>query len=168
MTQGAKTAVTLLVLAGLLVAGLAWGWAATTSPLPESAELDPCTRVGVAAGDKVYPDQVLVSVLNGGTRDGLAGRTMQLLADAGFATGEMGNAARSGVDTAQVWADDPEGPAARLVASWFGKDTEIRSEETTAPGIVVVVGDDFKDLAKGRKQIKAGADATICSPPTGE
>lgn len=168
MTQGAKTAITLVVLAGLLVAGLAWGWSAATTPLPESAELDPCTQVGVAAGEKVYPDQVLVSVLNGGTRDGLASRTMQLLGDAGFATGEMGNASRSGVDTAAIWTDDPQGPAALLVASWLGKDTEIRSEETTAPGIVVVVGDDFKDLAKGRKQIKVTADATICSPPTGE
>lgn len=168
MTQGAKTATTLLVLLGLLVGGLAWGWSAATTPLPKTIELDPCTNVGVEAGTKVYPDQVLVSVLNGGTRDGLAGRTMQLLADEGFATGSMGNAARSGVTTAAVWTDDPEGPAARLVASWLGKGTEIRSEETTAPGIVVVVGDEFEQLAQGRKQIKAKAAATICSPPTGE
>jgi hypothetical protein len=168
VTQGAKTAATLLVLLGLLTGGLAWGWSAATSPLPETIELAPCTSVGVEAGAKVYPDQVLVSVLNGGTREGLAGRTMQLFADAGFATGEMGNVARSGVSTAEVWASDPDGPSARLVASWLGKGTEIRTEETTAPGIVVVVGDEFEELAQGRKQVKAKADATICSPPTGE
>ena len=82
------------------------------------------------------------------------------------ATDVLRDWAGTDVASAEVWAEDPEGPAARLVASWLGKGVEIRSNEaTTAAGVVVVVGDEFKDLAKGRKQVAAEADTTLCSPP---
>jgi hypothetical protein len=162
-----RTASTLVALAALLVVGLAWGWSAATSPLPESTSSTPdgCTPIEVAAGEEVYPDQVLVSVLNAGSKDGLAQSTMQLLVDQGFGFGERGNAA-DGTEVARavIWTDDPDGPATRLVASWLGKGVEITTGETTAPGVVVVVGDRFKKLAKGRKSITAEADATLCGP----
>lgn len=166
MSETARAATTLLVLLGLLVAGLAWGWSAATTPLPKPVELDPCTRVELSEGDPVYPDQVLVSVLNAGRREGLASRTMLQLVEAGFVAGDRGNApSRSGVQTAEIWTDDPDNPAVRLVRTWLGKGVEVRSEPTTAAGVVVVVGDRFQDLATGRERVRAKSDTTICSPP---
>jgi predicted RecA/RadA family phage recombinase len=166
MPRAARTAVTILVLLGLLAAALAWGWSATTSPFPESAEAAACTVTEIAEGEQVYPDQVLVSVLNAGTRDGLASRTMQLLVDQGFVQGDRDNAPTdSGVETAEVWTDDPDSPAVRLVASWLGKGIEVRDQDTTVSGVVVVVGDGFADLAEGRKKVKAKAATSICVPP---
>lgn len=166
MTQGLRTTITLAVLAALLVAGLAWGWSAATTPLPDVVEASDCTETPVAAGEKVYADQVLVSVLNAGDRSGLASDTMKLLVDRGFVFGERGNApSGTEVARAEIWAADPDGPQARLVATWLGKGTEIRTHETTAEGIVVVVGDEFRRLARGRKAVAATTDTTICVPP---
>lgn len=168
MSPSVRTASTLAGLAVLLVVGATWGWSAATSPLPSepiSADADGCTLIDVGAGEQVYPDQVLVSVLNAGTKEGLAQRTMQLLVDQGFGFGERGNAAEgTEVTKAQIWTDDPDGPAARLVASWLGRGVEITSGETTAPGVVVVVGDRFKKLAQGSDSVTAESDVTICGP----
>lgn len=167
MTSTVRTVTTLAVLAGLLVVGLAWGWSAATSPLPESSSSTPdgCTPIEIAAGEEVYPDQVLVSVLNAGSKDGLASSTMQLLVDQGFGFGERGNAA-DGTEVARVaiWTDEPDSPATRLVASWLGKNVQITSGETGAPGVVVVVGDRFKKLAKGRASVTAESATTLCGP----
>ncbi|WP_244930998.1 LytR C-terminal domain-containing protein [Nocardioides sp. W7] len=170
LSPAARTATTLAVLSALLVAGLAWGWSATTAPLPGTVELDSsCTRLELAEGDPVYPDQVLVSVLNAGTRDGLASTTMKLLVEQGFVAGDRGNAPRrSGVEKAEIWTGDPDSPAVRLVRSWLGKGVVVKSEPTTADGVVVVVGDGFTALANGRPKAAAKSDTTICSPPPPE
>jgi hypothetical protein len=167
MTPTIRTATTLVTLGALLVAGLAWGWSATTSPLPESTSSVPdgCTPVEIGAGEQVYPDQVLVSVLNAGTKEGLASSTMELFVDQGFGFGERGNAA-DGTDVARaaIWTDDPDSPATQLVASWLGKGVEITTGETNAPGVVVVVGDRFKKLARGRESVTAQSAVTLCGP----
>lgn len=169
-----RTATTLGVLAVLLVAGLAWGWSATTAPLPGTVELDSsCTDLELAEGDVLYPDQVLVSVLNAGNREGLASNTMKQLVEQGFVAGDRGNAPRrSGVQKAEIWTDDPESPAVRLVRSWLGKGVVVKeapeSASTTATGVVVVVGDRFKALTEGRSKLAVKSPATICSPPPPE
>ncbi|SDC87457.1 LytR C-terminal domain-containing protein [Nocardioides lianchengensis] len=173
MSQAARTATTLLVLLALLVVGLAWGWSAATSPLPESAvEVDDCTSTEVSEGDTVQVDQVLVSVLNAGKRSGLASRTMQLLVEQGFAAGDRGNAPDSvTVGKAQIWTDEPNSPAVRLVQSWLGRGVEVvpAPVTTTVSGVVVVVGDDFRDLSSaGRDKATSKVATTICSPPPPE
>jgi hypothetical protein len=166
MLPQARTAVTLLVLCVLLVVGGAWGWSAATKPFPEKAEAPVCVDRTIAAGERVYPEQVTVSVLNAGTREGLAGRTMQLLEDDGFAPGHLDNAP-PGTDVAQaeIWTSDPSSPAVALVASRLGRGTEVVRRDSSAPGVVVVVGDDFTDLSKGRKSVVAEEDTQICIPP---
>jgi len=172
LSPTARTATTLGVLAALLVAGLAWGWSATTAPLPGTVELDSsCTDLELAEGDVLYPDQVLVSVLNAGNREGLASNTMKQLVEQGFVAGDRGNAPRrSGVKKAEIWTDDPESPAVRLVRSWLGRGVVVKEAPaaTTATGVVVVVGDRFKTLAEGRSKLSVRTDATICSPPPPE
>lgn len=161
-----RSAITLLVLLGLLLAGVAWGWSAMTQPFPESAEVAICDETTVPAGTKVYPDQVTVSVANAGTREGLAGRTMQLLVDAGFGEGQTGNAP-SGTEVAfaEIWTDDPENPAVRLLKGKLGGDATVVRRDTTLSGVTVVVGDDFNRLREGGKWTRSEEDEQICSPP---
>lgn len=164
-----RSALTLAVLLGVLLIGVAWAWSAVTEPFPEREKAATCTTRLVAKGDKVYPDQVTVSVLNGGTREGLADRTMTDLVTAGLDRGFVDNAPDDAeVTLAQVWADDPSNPAVKLVKSYLGKRAKIVRRESTLPGVTVVVGDDFPGVVNGRKAVKAQDDATICSPPEDE
>jgi len=159
-----RSALTLSMLVLLLLGGAVWGWTALTSPLPRISE-EVCVETEVAAGSKIYPDQVLVSVLNAGNRNGLAGRTMQEFIDAGFGEGTRANAPRgTEVIRAQIWTSTPQHPAVRLVRSRLG-EAKVIKRTTTQPGVVVVVGDKFDNLVPGRKTTVAAGDITICSPP---
>ena len=97
-----RSAATMIGLAVVLLVGVAWAWSAVTEPFPERDDAVTCTSTKVGEGEKVYPDQVAVSVLNAGSREGLANRTMSDLVEAGLAKGELGNA-----------PDDAEVPAWR-------------------------------------------------------
>jgi hypothetical protein len=166
MREGARSAVTIVVLGTILAIGAVWGWRAMTEPFPGKADASACVTQAVQRGEKVYPDQVVVSVLNAGNREGLAGRTMGLLVDEGFREGDSGNAPkRARVTRAQIWTADPSSPAVALVASRLGPGTKVVRRRTAGAGVVVVVGDGFKRLTKGRELVVAKRDAQICSPP---
>ncbi|HEU4810684.1 MAG TPA: LytR C-terminal domain-containing protein [Nocardioides sp.] len=166
MRDGARTTATLAVLFCILLLAAVWGWSALTDPFPGKADLPTCVATSVPEGEKVYPDQVVVSVFNAGTREGLAGRTMQLFTDQGFVEGDSGNApSNARVSTAEIWTDDPTSPAVLLIASRLGPNAKIVRRDTTGAGVVVIVGDAFKDLREGRKSVKATEDSEICSPP---
>ena len=132
-----RSLATLSVLGVLLLVGVTWGWSAATAPLPTTEDPPICDDTTVAAGDKVYPDQVTVSVLNAGDRDGLAGQTMERWSTKGFLQGETANArAKAKVTGAEIWTDDPESAAVRLVATYLaknGKGVAIKEEETDRP-----------------------------------
>ncbi|GAA4702583.1 LytR C-terminal domain-containing protein [Nocardioides conyzicola] len=164
MTQPMRTALTLVALGVLLVLAALWGWNAAMKPLPAKVDSAVCVDTDVAAGEKVYPQQVTVSVYNAGRREGLAGRTMQLLTDEGFAKGNAGNAASAKVSTIAIWTTTPKNPDVRLVASYFDHP-KIERRDGPGAGVTVIVGDGFKTLAKGAGAARAASDATICSPP---
>jgi len=164
MSEGMRSAVTLSVLGVLLVVAALWGWSAATDPLPGKVDTPLCVTKVVPSGEKVFPQDVTVSVYNASDREGLAGRTMQLLTDEGFAEGTSGNVTAR-IDVVQIWTVEPKSPAVRLVASRFGADVEIERRNPPGVGVAVVVGDDFQDLVKGRKTVIAESDSEICSPP---
>lgn len=162
-----RSALTLAALGLVLVLGVTWAWTAVTEPFPGRVEAPVCVSTQVAEGDKVFPDQVTVSVLNAGSRAGLAQRTMSDLVDSGLARGSLGNAPRgTEVRNAQIWTDDPDDPAVRLVRSYLGKRAVVVEQEPTLPGVNIVVGDKFRVVKQGRKSVVAQADTEICSPPT--
>ncbi len=164
--QAAKSAAVLAGLGVLLLLAALWGWRAATEPFPGKADAPRCVDTPVAVGDKVFPAQVMVSVYNASERNGLAGRTMDLFADAGFGEGDTGNATGdSDVTTAVVWTETPTNPDVLLVASRLGPDVEIVRREGRGIGVTVLVGDDFEALVKGNRRIVAEADTSICSPP---
>ena len=160
-----RSAVTLLGLVVLLLAGVAWAWSAVSEPFPEREEAATCTSTVVDPGEKVYPDQVTVSVLNAGTSEGLADRTMTDLVAAGLDEGELGNARGTDITNVEIWAEDLNSPAVKLVKSFLGKDAEIVQRDASLPGINVVVGEEFLGVGAGREFAAAKEEATICSPP---
>ncbi len=161
-----RSILTMAVLAVLLLIGVSWGWSAVTEPFPEGEEIPTCSPIDITRGDQVYLDQVTVSVLNAGGREGLAGRTLNGLVKNGFGEGDLANAPSDAeVDLVEIWTDEPRNPAVRLVASHLGKDVEVVRRDSGAPGVNIVVGDEFTGVTKGRKKIAASQDATICSPP---
>jgi hypothetical protein len=165
MKEAARSGLTLVVLAGLVVLGGLWGWSALTQPFPGKTEPPKCVATVVQPGEKVFPEQVTVSVFNASERDGLAGSTMAEFADAGFAAGSTGNApSKARVVRAQIWTTTPTNPDVRLVASRLGPARIIR-RDGPGVGVTVLVGTRYKGLVKGPPSVRAGKDTEICSPP---
>ena len=91
------TAVTLLVLVGILALGLFVGFRELFAPLPgdedESAAetTSTCEPQEIQPGQRLRPRDVLVNVFNAGDRAGLASQTMDTLTRRGFRPGEVAN-----------------------------------------------------------------------------
>lgn len=160
-----RTLIVLVVFGVVLLIAAIWGWKQMTKPFPAKADAAACVSTRVSKGDKIYPAQVVVSVMNASSREGLARRTMQALTDEGFVSGSSGNASKKvAVKRAQVWAADPQSPSARLVASWL-HNPKLVKKTSSLPGVVVVVGEKFPQVSGGKKVAVAKATTTICSPP---
>jgi hypothetical protein len=166
VNETGRSALTLAVLAVVFLGSVAWAWVRVTEPFPEKVDTPPCTDTVIAEGEDVAPPQVMVSVLNAGGPNGLASQTMDRLIGQGFGEGQTGNAPRgTGPVAAQVWASDPGDPAAILVASYLGRDTEIVDRPSDYPGLTVVVGKRFDGVKKGRPTVTAQKDSHVCTPP---
>jgi hypothetical protein len=164
MSAAGRSALTLAILVGIVLVWLVWGISAATKPFPGKASAPTCVDVTIPGGTRVSPADVTVSVLNGGTREGLAGRTMQLFLDQGFAKGDSANVPEgTKVAVAQIWTNDPTSPAVKLVASRIA-GVKVVDTPSTAAGITVVVGDDFTALVAGKKSSKSKADSVVCGP----
>ena len=169
LPAGLRTALTLGVLAVLLLVMLTWGWSNATAPLPGGGEAEDsgvCEPWTVVEGERLAAAQVEVTILNAGTRDGLAGAVMDGFVERGFREGTSSNAPRdTEVAKVQVWAADKRDPAVVLVRSvlppWGG---ETAVDLVDLPGVVVVVGNDFGDLRPGRSSVTAKQEGAACAP----
>lgn len=162
-----KSLVTLLGLGGLLLVAALWGWSAVSEPFPEREGPAVCVDRAFAQGDTIRRRDVTVSVLNAGTRNGLAGLTLDLFVDAGFGDGQSGNVPDDSprVRNVEVWTDEPQSPAVQLVVAQLGDDVRVVRREPTTAGVQVVVGDRFRSLSKGPRKIKADRETEVCGPP---
>jgi hypothetical protein len=165
------SAVTMMVLIGMLVAGAVWGWSSLFAPLPEDATsaVQPtptCATQIVRPGKKVRSGQVRVSVFNAGSRSGLAGQTLDALVDRGFLPGDVGNAPEDRkVRKVQVWSTVENDPRARLVARQFGKKVKVRfSDEDLGAGVDVIVGDRHRNLVKAPRRMNVDKLHEFCVP----
>jgi hypothetical protein len=166
MQQAAKSTLVLGGLAALLVVMGLWGWHTATAPFPGKSDPPVCVTTSVDKGDKVFPEQVTVSVYNASDRNGLAGQTLDLFAADGFNKGVTGNASRdTHVQHAAIWTKTPDSPDVRLVASRLGHGVDVVRKQGRGFGVTVIVGDDFDVLVRGKKSMRAAEDSEICSPP---
>jgi len=162
-----KTVLTLVILAMLVFIGVAWGWSAMTTPFPHSAAPKDCYPTSLQPGDRVSPPKVTVSVYNASERSGLAARTMSGFEDMGFGTGHVGNAPKgTSIRYAQIWTQNRQDPAVRLVLSRLGPGAHIIDHAPKGPGVTVLVGPKFTKLVQGKQSTKVSQAETICSPPT--
>lgn len=176
--DGARSALTLAALALLLVVGFVWGLRELTAPFgsspfqtatgtgaEETSDAD-CRIVEVPAGNQITPPDLVVSVLNAGSREGRASEVLQQLTDEGFAPGRIGNApAGSAVSTVQIWTTTPRQASTRLVLSALGPGATVVRRETDLPGVVVVIGDGFDAPTTPRESVTSVLASRICSPP---
>jgi len=164
------TAVTMLVLIGILVLGVILGVNTLLAPLPgdnsPAAQPSPtCSTQTVKKGQRILAAQVQVSVFNAGTRAGLADKTMGLLAKRGFKRGSVGNAPAAKIKKVQVWTTEKNDPAALLVARQFGRSTVVHYTKTDlGPGVDVLVGNSFSKLAKSKKVLVVHKPSSVCVP----
>jgi hypothetical protein len=167
LLPSAKSALTLGVLALLLLVGVSWGFAQVTEPFPGKVDPPICVDTSFPSGERIYPQDVTVSVLNASNREGLAGRIMaEFVDDQGFAEGEIGNAPEgTQVQRVEIWTKNPDNPAVLLVRSRLGQAEVLEKPVPGAAGIVVVVGNDFEDLFDGgRPSIITEDDIVVCGP----
>lgn len=161
MTAGARSALTLLVLASLLVTATVWGWSALTEPFPQDEPVAICEDTSVTAGSEVRRDEIVVSLFNGSERSGLASATIAQLEERGFVAGDVGDAPQQTSST-QIWADDATNPAVQLVQRQF-KRAKVVPGTQIGPGVVVVLGEKFTTLRKKQvESVVVEADATYC------
>ena len=164
MRAGSRSAATLAGLCLLMLVATVWGWNALTQPFPKNTPPPDCVQTKIAAGERVFPEQVVISLFNASTRSGLASATSADLSDRGFVIAESGNAPSKSVPT-QILTSDPQNPAVRLVQGQF-KGAQIVPGDSLRPGVTVLVGEAFAGLrVKGVKSVAAATDAVICAAP---
>ncbi len=162
------TAATLVALLAILCGMAYYGFREFTSPLPgRPSSGETCSDVEKEVQGFVNRSEVQVSVFNAGTREGLAGTTLEKVEEAGFRAGNAGNAPKSAkVRLAVVWTTEKDDAAARLVALAFGRRTPVQvTEADLGPGIDVLVGNRFKGLnPKAPNRIPLPAPVETCIP----
>ena len=169
MRRHLLTAVTLLVLLALVGVGGYYGYKELFAPVGDDATAASpggkgCEK-GLRKGETVRTRDVTVSVLNAGSRSGLAGQVQGRLVKRGFIAGTADNAPDDQVVRfVRVLAPSRKDPAARLVAVQFGPRTVIqRTRVDLGPGVDVIVGDRFKGLAPGApRKLRATAAGSGC------
>ena len=167
MAARTRTAVTLAVLAVIVVAAVGWGLSRVSAPFSDADEgtASTCTDQTFSGSDRVRPSDVAVSVLNASARGGLAATTLEDFVNKGFAEGTQGNAASgTEVRNIQIWASNPKNPAVRLVRSYLGRKTPVLDQPVDQPGVVVVLGPRFGGLENGRKAVRANGAFNLCVP----
>ncbi len=163
------TAVTMLVLVALVAVGGYYGYKALFAPVgDDTVTASPGGRgceAGLRKGETVRTRDVTVTVLNAGSRSGLASQVQEQLVGRGFLAGTTDNAPDgTAVRFVRVLAPSRKDPAAQLVAVQFGTGTYIqRSGDDLGPGVDVIVGDRYRGLAKDApRRLRATAAGSGC------
>lgn len=160
-----KTIATLGALGLLLVFAVTRGLGAVTEPFPEKADPPVCVETSLVDGDVLRPSAVTVSVVNAGTRTGLASSTLNDLEDQGFARGTLANQRDDEVRTVQLWVTGgAPSPVVQLLRSYLSGQVEVIDRAGASPAITVVIGDDFAGVKKGREQVEVADATTVCGP----
>lgn len=162
-----RSLITLGVLSLLLLLMLTWGWSRATAPLPGSEEESAaaCEPWTVVEGERLDAAQVEVTILNAGSREGLASEVMNGFLERGFREGSSGNAP-TGTEVAkvQIWASDRRDPAVELVRETLPEPAPVIDTAYEAPGVVVVVGNEFSELRDGATSVTAKQEGAACAP----
>lgn len=155
------TPVILLGLLGLLLWGASWGWKSLTAPLP-SPSPTPCVT---QSAEVVTPANISLRVLNGGFTSGLANRVSRTLRDnIGFKIVKVDNSDERVTGTI-IRGSAKQETELQLVASYFN-EAKIEHDDRVDGTIDVLVGSDYKDMAKSPKPQAPASQGVICVVPS--
>lgn len=172
-----KTPITLLVLLGLLLAGAYVGWqSVTSSDTTTKTDTTTPTAPTCTAKASLRPGQVLrakdivVNTYNASNRSGLAGETLDALVAKGFKKGAAENAPdRADVANVTIWTDEATSPSVLLVAKQFRGKVTITAGDALAPGVVILLGDNFTALrATAPLRVKVRRNTQGCTSTTSQ
>lgn len=140
-----------LSLAGGVLAVLVmalWGMNALTAPFGDDEDTSSSATCGTTTHHTLKRSDVTVSVYNAGKRQGRAGATLDLLEEAGFNPGAVGNAPQgTEVRVAVVRTTRAVHPDATLVARALGANVPVVvTDVDLGPGVDVMIGDKFTRL----------------------
>jgi len=167
-----KTPITLVVLLVVLLGAAFYGWQTIISPAregdddpPETAQAKCDETETFERGQVIRTKDVLVNVYNAGTISGLATETLDELASRGFEAGEADNAPSGpSVTNVTIIASDKKSPSVQLVASQFKGKVEITKARDIAPGIDILVGNEFRGVDnQAKKKLKVKEEVTTCA-----
>lgn len=158
---------TLIGSAVVFVIGLIAGFQMLLAKPPEPPAAPSCEPRTVKAGDKLTSNLVTVNVFNASKKSGLANRVNINLQRNGFLRGQIGNSSSAAKPSAvTILTNDRNDPRVKLVAAQFKNRVAYAVPDITVnEGVVIVVGDNFRDLkAKPPTSVVAETDVTTCVP----
>jgi len=166
-----KTPITLVVLLVVLLGAAFYGWKTIISPArddddPPTVAAPTCDETETfERGQVIRSKDILVNVYNAGSVSGLAGETLDVLASRGFEPGKADNAPTGTHATnVTIITSDKKSPSVTLVAAQFKGKVEVVKGEDLAPGIDIVVGNEFKGVdKKAKKKLKVKEEVTTCA-----
>jgi hypothetical protein len=166
-----RTPITLGVLIGVLVGAAYFGWKTVISPAtedtsPPAATKPRCENVEeFHKGQLIKAKDILVNVYNAGGITGLASDTLSSLSNRGFNSGVADNAPGSvSASNVTILTDARRAPQVQLVAAQFKGSVVYAKGANLAPGIDIVVGDNFQGLnGKAKNSLRVKRDISTCT-----
>lgn len=154
-----RTAITLLLLVGVMVAAAYFGWQRVTGDDEDEATAEPCVPSTAAA----IPENadVEINVFNATSRSGLAGDVADQMRERGFVVAEVANDPldREIAGTAEVRGNESQQGAAALLTATV-PEAEFVPDDRDVNTLDVVLGEAFNELA--------AADAPPPEPPASD
>lgn len=141
------TAITLLVLIGILAGAFYYASSYWTQGPAKAAPAPSCTSAADPSG-QIYPSQVTVNVYNATSRAGLAASTGKLVRDRGFIVGTVANdpARKAVAGTAEV-RFGPVGARAATLVQGLVEGAVLVPDTRADSSVDLVIGAAFKSLA---------------------
>jgi hypothetical protein len=150
----------------VFLVGSIYGFKLLTADADTGDDGPTCESRTVAAGDDLTSNLVAVDVYNASQRAGLANRVSINLQRRGFLAGKVSNStSKVEPKAAAILTADRRDPRVQLVAQQLGPKVQYAEPDMpTTDNVVVVVGDDYKGLAKAPTKVRAASAVTVCVP----
>jgi hypothetical protein len=143
-----RTAITLVILTGLVLWAAWYAWDVVTEPAATEDGSEPVVQTPVCAvavpTDAPPPEEISINVYNGTSRNGLASQVAREMREQGYVILDVANdpLSRSITGVAEVRAANDENLAVQLIMSQFPGATFV-SDEREDEVIDLVLGEQF-------------------------
>lgn len=167
MTHQLRAQLTIAAAVIFFIGATAFGFNLLTKSADTTSDAPTCEARTVSAGQDVTTNLIKVNVFNASERSGLASKVNIALQRNGFLGGRIGNST-GGITTKTVAivTKDKDDPQVKLLAEQFKDTAEYAAPTpTTGSDLTVVVGDDYKGLAKDApRSVKSDRRLDFCLP----